>query len=76
MRLQEALTFDKLLHQCAIRALVSAVHDAVSYPRQVSHVAMPSSSLGPDRRGQTFRVLTGRRDETEKRVPEYYQAWG
>lgn len=42
------------------------MYDAVSYPRQVSHVAMPSSSLGPDSKGQTFRFLIGRSDETEK----------
>ena len=48
-KLPKPLTFDELLYQRAAGALVGTVHDTVGYPRQVSHVAVPSSSLGPDR---------------------------
>lgn len=47
--LPEPPTFDELLYQRTVGALVRTVHDAVSYPRQVSHVAVPSSPLGPDK---------------------------
>lgn len=45
------LTFDDLLHQRTVGPLVGAVHDAVGYPSQVAHVAMPPAPLSPVREG-------------------------
>lgn len=40
------------------------MHDTVSYPGQVSHVAVPSAALGPDGgRGQILRLVTRRSRE-------------
>lgn len=45
------LTFDDLLHQRTVGPLVGAVHNAIGYPRQVAHVAMPPAPLSPVREG-------------------------
>lgn len=42
-------TFDELLDQCAVWPLICTVHNAVCYPCQVTHVAVPSSSFSPAR---------------------------